>query len=86
MLAYLSDSTKYDSPQEVMKLIFWECILSRAKKSLEHLKRFVEIYQKVFIKFFRINIDSQVDCINTVINVWGENNLFRAYAITEKLY
>ena len=39
-------------PTDLMKEIFVECILSRARKSLEHLKRFVEIYFRDILQPF----------------------------------
>jgi hypothetical protein len=51
--ALLDDHTKVEASGEQLKDIFLECILSKARKSLEHLKRYVEIYSDIFYPFYK---------------------------------
>ena len=85
MKALLDDHTKIEASGDQLKEIFLECILSKARKSLEHLKRFVEIYSEIFYPFYLNNGSAQVTAVATVARVWV-NNRNRALNIVEKLY
>jgi hypothetical protein len=51
--ALIGDQAKIEASGEQMKEIFLECVISRTRKSLEHLKRFIEIYyNEIFQPFF----------------------------------
>ena len=54
--------------------MFLECIFSRARKSLEHLKRFIELfYPEIFEPWFVSAEDakeSQITVVKTVSSVW----------------
>ena len=48
MLALLKDPSKFEENTDVVKVIFLEAILSKSRKSLEHLKKIIEKYKEVF--------------------------------------
>lgn len=54
------ESVELTSNGEQLKEILFECIMVRTKKSLEHLKRFIEIYYHDIIKplYLSENVDS----------------------------
>ena len=53
MRALLQDQAQLQTSGQQLKEIFLECIFSRARKSLEHLKRFVELfYVEIFDPWF----------------------------------
>lgn len=85
MLALLNDPSKFESGMDVIKVIFFEAVLSKARKSLEHLKKIIEKYKEVFQELFFNTVDNQVEAVEIIFNVWA-NNLFKASSIVEKLY
>lgn len=68
-----------------------ECILDRSRKSLEHLKRFVELfYNEIFMPWFvtctgDTKRDSQMVVVRTVVSMW-QRNPTRCLQIIEKLW
>mmetsp|Transcript_41287 Transcript_41287/g.39761 ORF Transcript_41287/g.39761 Transcript_41287/m.39761 type:complete len:92 (-) Transcript_41287:646-921(-) len=44
LMTFITDSGSIQVGEEHLKVVFLECILSKARKSLEHLKRYTEIY------------------------------------------
>ena len=73
---------------EVVKEMFIECILSRARKSLEHLKRFVEIYYVEILQPFFLGENQQVSqltLMKMIVQIWGEKNQYKTLQIVDKL-
>lgn len=66
-----------------------ECVFSRTRKSLEHLKRQVEIlYKEVFEPWFVSADDareSQITIVKTAASVWAKNPT-RCLLVIEKLW
>ena len=57
---------------EQLKDIFLECVFVRTKKSLEHLKLFVErFYTEIFEPWFVKSEPGQLTLIKTTLRVWG---------------
>lgn len=73
---------------EQLKEIFLECVYQRTRKSLEHLKRFVELfYSEVFEPWFVKSEAGQVTLIKTTLRVWGgARNSQKCIYIMEKLW
>lgn len=63
LMSFLKDSKNFEASDEQIKEIFLECILQRTKKSLEHLKKFVELYQNIFFDFYGGTQLSQIKAI-----------------------
>ena len=59
-----------------LKEVFLECVLDRSRKSLEHLKRFVELfYNEIFKPWFvtctgETKRDSQTAVVRMVVSMW----------------
>lgn len=71
-----------------MREIFLECIISRTKKSLEHLKRIIEFYYKDVIQplfLAETRSSSQMTLANTLAAIWV-NNPKKHLQIVEKLF
>jgi hypothetical protein len=62
-----------------------ECMLLRTKKSLEHLKRFIEIYYRDVIEPLYASDSAQKVLINTIIRIWG-HNLAKCVQVVQKLH
>ena len=73
---------------EQLKDIFLECVYVRTKKSLEHLKLFVEkFYAEFFEPWFVKSEQGQLTMIKTTLRVWGApRNSQRCLYILEKLW
>lgn len=58
-------------------MILVECILSKSRKSLEHFKRYLEVYyNEVFKPFFLEDADSkeaQIAFAGVICRVWQNN-------------
>lgn len=60
MKDFLDESAELQAGGQLLKEIFLECILSRARKSLEHIKRFIEIYyNEIFEPWFVNGADAK---------------------------
>jgi hypothetical protein len=70
--------------------VFSECMLTRTKKSMEHLKRFIEIFYVEIIEPWFVSgpqaAENQVTLVKTVARAWRERNPFRCIQIIEKLW
>lgn len=58
MMALLKDETKFEKGLEVIKVVFMEAMLSKARKSLEHIKKIVEKYRTIVEEFFGGSLES----------------------------
>ena len=58
MMALLKDETKFEKGLEVIKVVFMEAMLSKARKSLEHIKKIVEKYRTIVEEFFGVSLES----------------------------
>lgn len=76
------------SSGELLKEVFLECVFQRTRKSLEHLKRFVELfYAEVFEPWFVKSEQGQVTLIKTALRVWGgPKNTQKCLYVMEKLW
>lgn len=73
MKAMFEDKTKIEASGEQLKDILLECILSKSRKSLEHLKRFIGIYSEIFYPFYKGEPVSQRHAITTIVEGWKNN-------------
>ena len=70
----------------LLKEIFLDCIISRTRKSLEHLKRFIEVfYSEIFQPWFVESKEGQQVAVRTVAKIW-QNQPERAILVIEKLW
>jgi len=68
----LETSSTLTASGEQLKEIFLECMYQRTRKSLEHLKRFVEMfYREVFEPWFVKSETGQQTLIRTTVRVWA---------------
>lgn len=58
MMALLKDNSKFEQGEEVIKVIFLEAILSKARKSLEHIKKIVGKYSEIIQEFYGGSIET----------------------------
>ena len=69
-----------------MRQIYIECILSRTRKSLEHLKRQIELqYNEIFEPWFVKDVEGQKTFVTTAISVYSKNST-RCLQVLEKLW
>ncbi|CDW76937.1 cap binding protein [Stylonychia lemnae] len=86
--ALVGEQSKLEATGEQLKEIFLECIMARTKKSLEHLKRFIEIYYHEIIKPFFLGTtiaESQITLMKSVCQMWI-NNPRKNLQIIDKLF
>ena len=57
MLALLKEENKFEQGPEIIKVIFLEAILSKARKSLEHVKKIIDKYKQIFKEFFTSTLE-----------------------------
>lgn len=86
---FLTSSPELQFSGQELKAAFLECFFKRAAKSLEHVKRFVEMFfTDVFEPWFLSGADakeSQFTLLRTVSSVW-QRNPSRGLHVVEKLY
>ena len=70
----------------MLRQIYIECILSRTRKSLEHLKRQIELqYNEIFDPWFVKDVEGQKTFVTTAISVYSKNST-RCLQVLEKLW
>jgi MIF4G like len=80
------DSGDVQSSGQQLRQIYLECILSRTRKSLEHLKRQVEIhYHEIIEPWFVKDPEGQKTLVKTVVSVYAHNHT-RCLQVLEKLW
>lgn len=62
-----------------------ECVLARTRKSLEHLKRFIEMFYAEVFKGMCEGAEAQRTIVRTVMRVYSRN-VIRGMQIVEKLW
>jgi hypothetical protein len=74
---FLMESSEVQASGQELKAIFLECVFSRARKSLEHVKKSVEVfYNQIFEPWFINASDarqSQFTLLTTVASIWQRN-------------
>lgn len=89
MKIFLDNASQFESSGVQLKKIFIECILSKSRKSLEHFKRYLEVYYTdVFKPLFLDDNDAkeaQTGMIEVIARVW-QNNERKALQLIEKCW
>ena len=82
--AFLTDQSIFNSTNEQIKEIFFEAVLKKSMRSVEHVKRLCEHFSTILQGFYHHQPESQVTALTLIAQVWRKNPT-RAIQIIERL-